>query len=69
MQFDGYLENNKSCSEAITFQQKHVPGFLQRRLDYFFISNNIQEFILDADKTPAISSDRSPILIFFSKEK
>ena len=47
----------------------HVSGFLQRRLDYFFISNNIQEFILDTDIIPAISSDHSPILISFSKEK
>ena len=43
--------------------------FFQRRLDYFFISNNIQEFILDTDITPAISSDHSSILISFSKEK
>ena len=34
----------------------------------FFVSN-IQEFILDTDMIPAISSDQSPILIFFSKEK
>ena len=52
-----------------TFWQKHVSGFLQRRLDYFFISNNIQEFILDTDIIPAISSDHSPILISCSKEK
>ena len=46
-----------------------MSGFLQRRLDYFFISNNIREFILDTDIIPAISSDHSPILISFSKEK
>ena len=52
---------------------KDVSGFLQRRLDYFFISNNIQEFIIDTDIDtdiiPAISSDHSPILISFSKDK
>ena len=51
-----------------TFRQKHVSWFAQIRLDYFFISNNIQELILDTDIIPAISSDHSPILISFSKE-
>ena len=32
-------------AKQYTIWQKHVSGFLQRRLDYFFISNNIQEFI------------------------
>ena len=56
-------------SKQYTFWQKHISGFFQRRLDYFFISSNIQEFILDTDLIPAISSDHSPILISFSKEK
>ena len=47
-------------AKQYTFRQKHVSGFLQRRLDYFFISNNIQEFILDTNIIPAISSDHSP---------
>ena len=44
-------------AKQYTFRQKHVSGFLQGRSDYFFISNNIQEFILDTDIIPAISSD------------
>ena len=56
-------------AKQYTFRQKHVSGFLQRRLDYFFISNNIQEFISDTDIIPTISSDHSPILISFSKDK
>ena len=32
-------------AKQYTFRQKYVSWFLQRRLDYFFISNNIQEFI------------------------
>ena len=48
---------------------KAKQWFLQRRLDYFFISNTVQEFILDTDIIPAISSDHSPILISFSQEK
>ena len=61
------IRNPKANQYA--FRQNHVSGFLQRCLDYFFISNNIQEFILDTDIIPAISSDHSPILISFSKEK
>ena len=45
-----------------------MSGFLQRRLDYFFISNNIKEFVLDTGIIPVISSDHSPILISFIKE-
>ena len=56
-------------AKQYTFQQKHVSRFFQRRLDYFFISNNIQEFILDTGIIPATSSDHSPILVFFFKEK
>ena len=56
-------------AKQYTFRQKHVSGFLQRRLDCFFIFSNIQEFILDTDIIPAISSDHSPISISFSKEK
>ena len=56
-------------TKQYTFRQKHVSGFLQRPLYYFFISNNIQEFILDIDIIPAISSDHSSILISLSKKK
>ena len=55
-------------AKQYTFRQKHVSGFLQGCLDYFFISNNIQEFILDTDIIPTISSDHSPNLISFSKD-
>ena len=61
------IRNSKA--KQYTFRQNHVSGFLQRRLDYFFISNNIQEFILDTDIISAISGDHSPISISFSKEK
>ena len=56
-------------AKQYTFRQKHVSRFAQIRLDYFFISNNIEELILDNDIIPTISSDHSPILISFSKEK
>ena len=43
--------------------------FFREKNYFFFISNNIQELILDTDIVPAISSDNSAILISFSKEK
>ena len=56
-------------AKQYTFWQKHVSGFLRRLLDYFLISNNFQEFILDTDIILPISSNHSPLLISFSKEK
>ena len=44
-------------AKQYTSRQKHVSGFLQKRLDYFFISNNIEEFVLATDIIPAMSSD------------
>ena len=49
-----------------TFRQNHASGFLQRRLDYFLISNSIQEFVIDTKILPAFLSDHSPLLISYS---
>ena len=51
-----------------TFRQNHFLGFIQRRLDYIFISNSIQEYIDATDILPALSTDHSPNLIFFCFE-
>ena len=59
------MKNPKA--KQYTFQQKHLLRLLQRRLDNFFISSNIQEFVLDTDKISDISSDHSPISVSFSK--
>ena len=32
-------------TSTFTFRQKHCTGFIQRRLDYIFISNSLQEFV------------------------
>ena len=37
------VRNTKS--KRFTFTQKHFSGFIQRRLDYMFISNTLQEFV------------------------
>ena len=36
------------------FRQKHHSSFLQRRLDYFFVSNTVQESIKDIEILPAL---------------
>ena len=56
-------------AKQYTFWEKYASEFLQRRLDYFFIFNNIQEFILDTGIILATPSDYSPISISISKEK
>ena len=36
-------------AKQFTFRQKRASGFKQRRLDYFFISNSLQDVITHAD--------------------
>ena len=47
-----------------TFRQNHVSGFIERRLDFFLISNMLQESIIRADVLASFCTDHSPI--FFS---
>ena len=51
-----------------TFRQNHFSGFIQRRLDYIFISNSNQEYIDATDILPALSTDHSPNPISFCLE-
>ena len=55
--------------KQFTFTQQHSSGFIQRRLDYFFISNVLQEFASTTDILTPISTDHSPVLFSLSKEK
>ena len=48
--------------KCFTFQQQHIPGFIQRRLDYFFLSNLLQELVNKTDILAAFSTDHSPLL-------
>ena len=50
-----------------TFRQNHITGFLQRRLDYFFISNSMQNFVINTDVLASFSTDHSPIKFSFSE--
>ena len=50
--------------KRFTFRQNHVSGFIERRLDFFLISNMLQESIIRADVLASFCTDHSPI--FFS---
>ena len=47
-----------------TFQQQHISRFIQRRLDYFFVSNLLQESVNKTDALAAVSNDQSPLLFY-----
>ena len=44
-----------------TFGKNHLSGFIQGRLDYIFISNNIQEYFKKVGIFPSLCSDHSHI--------
>ena len=44
-----------------TFRQNHFSGYLQRRLDYIFVTNQLQNHIKSVDIEISISSDHSPV--------
>ena len=56
-------------SKRFTFTQKHFSGFIQRRLDYMFISNTLQEFVTITEILTPISTGHSPVMFSLSKEK
>ena len=57
------IKNPKS--KAFTFRQRHFSGILQRRLDYLFISNNMQELVKNVKILNALSTDQSPLFYSF----
>ena len=50
-----------STEKRFMFCQNHILGYIQRRLDYFFVSNKLQESIKNTDILASLSSDHSPI--------
>ena len=55
-------------TKRYTFRQQHSSGYIQRRLDYFFISNVLQESVKNPDVLAAFLTDHSPIMFsLFSK--
>ena len=50
-----------------TFGQQHITGFIQRRLNYFLVSNNLQESNNKTVILTAFSTDHSHIFFSLSK--
>ena len=53
----------KNCKiKHFTFWQQHASRLIQKRLDYFFVSNLLQESVNKTDVLAAFSTDHSPLL-------
>ena len=52
-------------TKTYTFRQKHFSGFIQRRLNYIFVSQNLQERTRNLDILNAVSTDHSPVFCSF----
>ena len=59
------VRNKKS--RQCTFTQQHSSGFIQRRLDYVFISNTLQELVTTTEILAPISTDHCPVILSLSK--
>ena len=58
------VRNTKSW--RFNFTQNHSSGFIQRRLDYIFISNTLQELGTTTEVLTPISTDHSSVLFSLS---
>ena len=47
--------------KRFTFRQNPISGYMQRRLNYFFVFNKLQESIKGTDLFASLSTDHSPI--------
>ena len=52
-----------------TFRQNHVKGYIERRLDFFFVSNILQESITKTDIIASHFSDHSLRLLTLKLDK
>ena len=55
--------------KRFTFCQNHISGYIQRRLDYFFVSDTLQESINNTDILASLSPDHSPISFTLIRSK
>ena len=56
-------------TKRYTFQQKHVSGLIQRRLDHFCISNSMQVSVKNTDVLASLLTDHSPVTFSYCKNK
>ena len=59
------LEIRNPKSKAFTFRKHHFSGILQRRLEYLFILNNMQELAKNIKILNSVSMDYWPLFCFF----
>ena len=59
--------SQKVKGKKLYVQTKHVTGFIQRKLDYFLVLNNLEESINKMDILIALSTDHLSILFLLSK--
>ena len=55
--------------KRFTFRQQYISGFIQRRLDYFFVSDLLQESVNKTYVLAAFSTDDSPLLFSLNLHK
>ena len=65
----GIWRARNTKSRRFTFAQKHSSGFIQRKIDYIFISNTLQELVTTTEILTPISTDHSPVTFSLSKGK
>ena len=54
-------------TKRYTFRQTHVSGLIERRLDYFSISNSMQVSVKNTDIIASLLTDHSPIKFSYCK--
>ena len=59
------IRNKKS--RQCTFTEQHSSGFIQRRLDYIFISNTLQKLVTTTEILASISTDHCSVILSLSK--
>ena len=52
-----------------TFLQKHISCLIQRRLDYFYISNSMQVSVKNTDALASLLTDHLPITFSYCKNE
>ena len=63
------MTHEESEKQKVLLSDKNISGFIQRRLDYFFVSNLPQEFVTKMGVLAAFSTDQSPLLLFADLRK
>ena len=55
--------------KCFTLRQNHISGYVQWRLDYFFVSNKLQESIKNTDILTSLSYNYSPVSFTLRKSQ